>query len=245
MRKKRIIPILALLMAGILTAAPAEPMKMAADLEETVRIELNDRADYVYTYRYPQADPEDPAAEAVNAFYQYRADDAKGFEIPMNADYYRTTDPAEDVVVSIDYEITCNNDDFLSVLVRSRQGELINYMGHTFSRKGLKEGNTVALPYLLGLLENDETDQWLQDRQKEKADRLLREMVWERLPEATGGLVPEDLDEETFGYAFFPEEDFYLDGTGNPVFYLQPGVAEDSDRLVTIPISIEEIMDEM
>ena len=43
----------------------------------------------------------------------------------------------------------------------------------------------------------------------------------------------------------FPEEDFYLDETGNPVFYLQPGFAEGTDELLRFPISIEEILDEM
>jgi hypothetical protein len=53
------------------------------------------------------------------------------------------------------------------------------------------------------------------------------------------------MEEEALDYAFFPEEDFYLDETGNPVFYLQPGFAEGTDELLCFPISIEEILDEM
>ena len=103
----------------------------------------------------------------------------------------------------------------------------------------------MALPYLLGLLESEESDTWLQNRQTGKADDAVRKMVWERLREMDGIEIREDLQEEDLEYVFFPEEDFYLDETGEPVFYLQPGFADDSTRLVTIPISIDDILDEM
>ena len=73
------------------------------------------------------------------------------------------------------------------------------------------------------------------------ADSLVREMVWERLEEMG---ITDGLEEEMLEYGFFPEEDFYLDETGNPVFYLQPGFAEEGEAL-TFPLSIEEIRDEM
>lgn len=226
-------------------AALAEPLTLGEDLAEEVRVPLNDQADYVYRYRYPQVDAADPSAELINSFYEYKAEDAVGFEIPMNADYYQAQEPAEDVRVEIDYQVTCNGDDFFSVLIRIIQGDLCTYAGHTFSRQGIKPGSSVALPYLLGLLESEESDTWLQDRQTGKADRLVREMVWEALEEREDITLFEDLDEEYLEYAFFPEEDFYLDETGNPVFYLQPGAVEDSDRLITVPITIEDILDEM
>ena len=236
---------LALIPALLSGTGRAEPLMLAEDLADEIRVELNDRASYVYSYRYPQADSADPSAELINSFYRYRADDAAGFEIPMNADYYRGQDPSEDITVRITYTVTCNNDDFFSVLLRTEQGELLTFAGHTFSRKDIKPGSSVALPYLLGLLESDETDTWLQDRQTAKADALVREMVWERLHDMEGLELYPDLDRESVEYFFFPEEDFYLDETENPVFYLQPGFAEDSDRLIEFPISVEEILDEM
>ena len=225
--------------------AAAEPLKLGEDLAEEIRIPLNEKADYVYAYRYPQADAEDPSAELINGFYQYKAEDAAGFEIPMNADYYRGLDLTEDEEVRIDYRVTCNSDDFFGVLIHMQQGELHTYTGHTFSRKDIRPGSSVALPYLLGLLESDESDTWLQDRQTAKADALVREMVWERLHDMEGLELYPDLERESVEYFFFPEEDFYLDETENPVFYLQPGFAEDSDRLIEFPISVEEILDEM
>ena len=105
----------------------------------------------------------------------------------------------------------------------------------------------MALPYLLGMLASDESDTWLQDRQTAKADALVRQMVWDALQDRDGADLElyEDLEESMLEYGFFPEEDFYLDETGNPVFYLQPGFAEDSGRLITFPISTEEILDAM
>jgi len=235
---------LALLAAG---AAAAEPLTLTEDLQEEVRTELNENASYVYAYRYPQVDPTDPSAELINTFFQYKASDAVGFEIPMNADYYRKQNPSEDVRVEIDYEVTFNGEDFFSVLVRMTQGDLKTYTGYTFSRKDLKPGLSVALPYLLGLLKSEESDTWLQDRQTARADALVRSLIWENLQERNGKdlTLRDDLEEELLEYGFFPEEDFYLNGEGDPTFYLQPGFAEDSDRLITFTVSVEEILDEM
>ena len=236
---------MALLMAWICLPALAEPLSLGEDLQAEVREELNDSAAYIYRYSYPQVDPEEPSAELINSFYRYEAEDAEGFEIPMNADYYRTLDPEEDILVEITYEVTCNNDDFFSVLVHTQQEDLNTWTGHTFSRKDIKPGSSVALPYLLGILDSGETDTWLQDRQTAKADALVREMMWDFLQELPEGVLYEDFEKEQLEYGFFPEEDFYLDETGNPVFYLQPGFAGNSGDLITFPVSIEEIMDEM
>ena len=240
------IPAVLLAAALCLTAGcSAAPLEMADELAGIVQIELNGRAKYIYSYTYPQVDAAEPSGEIINTFYQGIARDAEEFEIPMNADYYRGQDPEQDITVEISYEVTCNNDDYFSVLLHTRQGSLDVYAGHTFSRTGLKDGSSVALPYLLGMLDNGETDTWLQDRQTGKADALVREMVWERLQEMDGTALWEDLEEESLEYGFFPEEDFYLDEGGNPVFYLQPGFADESGKLLTFPISIDEILDEM
>ena len=243
--KKTICFCLACLLLGFRTAALADPLTMAEDLQEEVRIGLNGNAEYIYSFRYPQVDPSDPSAELINSFYQYKADDAVGFEIPMNADYYRAQGTAENVTVEITYQVTCNGEDFFSVLILTNQDGFTSCAGHTFSRKNIRPGSSVALPYLLGMLESEETDTWLQDRQTGKADEIVREMVWERLGETEGIRLREDLTREDLDYGFFPEEDFYLDEREQPVFYLQPGFAEESGSLTVIPISIEEILDEM
>ena len=244
MVKKTAAVILSLMVAAFAVPSAAEPLVLAEDLREEVRVDLNDNAQYIYSVCYPQVDSTDPSAELINAFYRYRAEDAMGFEIPMNADFYRSQGTVENVTVDISYEVTCNGEDFFSVLICTRQGALTTYAGHTFSRKNIKPGSSVALPYLLGMLESEETDTWLQDRQTGKADSIVREMVWDRMLDMDLKLR-EDLTEENLEYAFFPEEDFYLDEEQQPVFYLQPGFAEDSETLIVIPISVEEILDEL
>lgn len=229
----------------LLSVSRAEPLALLPDLSGTAEERLNDRARYVYSYAYPQAEPADESAEAINAFYQYMVSDALNFEIPMNADYYRSQDPDRDVTVDVSYRVTCNSDDFFSILITTRQDGLTTCTGHTFSRRDVRAGSTLALPYLLGLLETGEKDTWLQDRQTARADALVRGMVWERLQEADDGELYGSLDEESLEYGFFPEEDFYLDETGNPVFYLEPGFAKDGGEPLLFPISIEEILDEM
>ena len=55
-----------------------------------------------------------------------------------------------------------------------------------------------------------------------------------------------ELPEEDLELIFDPELDFWLDETGNPVFFILPGRAADPEAgLLTYSVSIEEIRDEM
>ena len=55
--------------------------------------------------------------------------------------------------------------------------------GHTFALQGGKAGSCISLPYLLGLLEADESDTWVQDRATAKADQLVYQLVWSIIEE--------------------------------------------------------------
>ena len=82
---------------------------------------------------------------------------------------------------------------------------------------------------------------------EEKADALLVDMVWDLIEENEEGIdyFP-DFTREQLSHVFFPEENFYLDDTGNPVFYIQPGIAAPGTAgLLTYSISIEDILDEL
>lgn len=238
---------LALCLLLLFSAALAEPLALTEELSGEIRIPLNEKADYVYAYSYPRAGDGSASAEQINSFFRYKAEDAEGFEVPMNADYYRGTDPEEDIRVEVRCRVTCNNGEYFSVLAETRQEDLLSWSGYTFSLRGLKPGLSVALPYLLGLLEGEETDSWLQDRQTARADAAVREMVWAALTERDGKdlLLREDVTEESLAYVFFPEEDFYLDENGDPVFFLQPGAVQDSGEPVTVTLPAEEILDWM
>ncbi len=244
------VPVLVLLLLFCLPAL-ADPLVLSGDLSGDVVVPLNPEGKggrtYSYSYRYPQADDTDPSAGLINEFYSYKVSDALDFEIPMMADYYASAETEGNVFVRITYEVTCNNDVFFSVLLRTEGNDYLTYVGHTFSRKDIKPGSSVALPYLLGILKSDESDTWLQDRQTARADELVRALVWARLEEKRGELgIYEDYTKEMFEVSFYPEEDFYLDANGDPVFYLEPGAAADISRgLLVFPISLWEIKDEM
>lgn len=55
-----------------------------------------------------------------------------------------------------------------------------------------------------------------------------------------------DISYDLFQDMFFPEEDFYLDETGNPVFFVQPGIlTPEEDGVLLFPVSLEFILDEI
>ena len=250
----RVIPLLLLLVLPVWTASLAEPYRLQEDLTEEIHIPYDENnpegPSYRYRYSYPQIDPLQPGADQINIFYAAMVDDARDFGVPILADYFRTNGaiPAE---TEITYEITCNDGDYLSLLLHTREvvnGEATDfYTGHTFSRSLGKAGATLTLPQLLQILESAENDVWLQERQTARADALVRSMVWDQIEENEDA-VPyfEDFSREAFDGAFYPEEDFFLNAQGDPVFFLQPGVAaSESAGLLTFPLSLEIIWDEM
>ena len=250
--KKAVLFAIFLLVLSACTAemAAASPSVLSSDLSGEVRYPLQEDSDhpaYIYCYQYPQIEESDPSANLINDFYRYKVSDALDFEIPMMVDYYSGVQPEEDIFVHISYEVMCNNDVFFSVLIKTEGNDFINYTGHTFSKESQRPGSSVALPYLLGLLSTEENDSWLEERQTAKADELVRKMVWNQLEnnEKHWKIYP-DFSEDLMEFCFYPEEDFYLQEDGTPVFYLEPGVASEiSDGLLTFPISLEEILDEM
>ena len=125
--------------------------------------------------------------------------------------------------------------------------ESVSYVGNVFSREEGKADSTYTLPQLLKILSYTEDDEWLQERQTAKAETLVRKMIWEQIQENRAGIeYYDDFDEAQLEENYNPEEDFYLDEKGDPVFFLQPGMAADeSYGLLTFPIPLEDILDEL
>ncbi len=235
--------------AGALnTVAPLEGVAVYPEgaAEET--------AVYVYRYSYPQVEATDEsaaeAAETINALYQYLVSDAVSFKVPMYGGMMPEGEKAETV---IETQVTCSSELWYSVLVRTTtlmMGDASEvYSAQVFATSTDKPGNVITLPYLLGLLAEDESDTWLQDRQTEKANECVRQFVWAALNEraAAGEItLAEEMDYEWFTALFNPEEEFYLDERGEPVFFVQPGMVCDvSSGLLLFPLTIEEIEDEL
>lgn len=244
-----------LFLAIVLSAAPAlaDPLPLLEDLSEEIA-EPYDESDpsagtFVFSCRYPRVDEEAEGGEEINAFYDYLLSDTVSNLVPMMQEAFEGFDSS--MIVS--YSVTCNNDDYFSVLVRTEKNNpdqsMVYWEGHVFSRKHPSAGYTYSLPKLLGILAPDENEEWLEDYQTEKADKLIREIVWNRIEDNEDGLDYGSLTEETLSQIFFPEENFYLNENGDPVFYLQPcdiyGEASGESAPVTFAVPLEEILDEL
>lgn len=248
--KKLVLLLLCLL---LVSSAFADSLPLAAELSGAACYpEGSTEADaaYIYSYAYPVAAGEDEVSMMINDFYAYLVDDALGFAAPMAAEEVSGGIQAHTTITS---EVTCNNDEYFSVKIvnESFMGAADSHVvsAHVFARQGDKAGTVVALPYLLGILDADETDSWMLDRQTAKADDMVRGLVWDVIQDQlSDGTVEyyDDLTYETFEVNFYPEEDFYLDADGNPVFFLQEGtVAPVSTGVLYFPFSMIELLDEI
>ena len=210
-----------------------------------------EEASYVYRYTYPQVAGESELAMTINQVFQYEADDALGFECPMNASAHDAALGQMEVLLT--YEITHLSEKFLSVRVDKlvTVGESASHIvkGYSFMLTGVEAGTVTSLPYMLGVIAPEETDEWYLDRQTAKADACARDLVWwliEKDMKADGSPIYEDMTFEEFEWGFYPEEDFYLDAEGNFVFFIQEGMiapAEDGQFFYTI--TLDELLDEI
>ena len=249
--KKFLILLLVLLLP---VSALADPLQL---LDEDLTGIISE-SNYVYSYRYPQANPSDPNAAHINTFFSELVRDAVDMQVPSAAQDYANSGNSLSVVIT--YEVTLSNDEFFSVRIRSScsyedaDGEIINYetwKGYTFSLFEGMTGQTSTLSHILGILNSEETDEWLEERQESKVYDAVLSLVWKRIQENTeeneyySGLTIEDLD------FFNPDTDFWLDETGNPVFYIEFYIQNENDEerwekvLLTFPITLEEIDDEI
>lgn len=247
---------LALLLSLLLLipSALAEPLPLGDALSGTAYWPEDadeESAVFVYHYSYPMIDGDDETAALINDFYHYLVDDALAFTVPMAAESVEGSDLQAYATVST--EITCNNDAWFSVKLttESFMGAAVSTVvaGHTFAREGAKAGTVTSLPYLLGILAADETDTWLQERQTAKADDMVRGLVWEIIQEqlSTGAVAYyDDLTYDILEACFYPEEDFFLDEDGNPVFFVQESiVAPAAEGVLYFPFTMEELLDEI
>lgn len=250
---KRLLVLLLVLSLLAVTAA-ADPLVLLEDYSEDI-IEPYDEADpsegtFIFRCRYPCVDDSAEGGAEINSFYEYQLDDTVSNLVPMIQEAYEGYDSS----MVISYQVTCNNDEYFSVLVctekKNPDQEMVYWTGNVFSRKYPSADHTYSLPKVLGILSPDENEEWLQDYQTEKVTNLIRRMVWDMIEDTGAGLVEESgITEESLAHVFFPEEEFYLDEKGDPVFYLQPNDIYDElpeeAELITFPIPLEDIMDEL
>lgn len=249
--------------------AAADPIQLAEDYADTVTVFFNgtDASDgwYEYSYRYPHAavpeneeEPSDISAACINRYYEQTkiAQYIDDF-IPDMADYYASQH--QNVSVEVNYEITCNNDDYFSVLlhrIEEVDGEIEEtWEGNTFARSSKMIGSLTSLPKLLGILEAGESDEWLEDRQTDKIWEVICKLVWESIRRNDDGYdFDPNLSQEDLEFIINPEysldHDFYMNENGELVFFilsreiLTEEAAEETG-IVTFTMSLEDIDDEM
>ena len=259
MMKRFAALILSLLL--IVPAASADPLVLDEnDLAETVTVFYNGQDDsdgrYIYSCRYPrilETDPDDLSAFCINDYYGKKLQEYLDFYIPSQAQEFKSAYQNADFEVT--YEVTCNNDDFFSVIIR-RKGEFGDTVyeipeGNTFSRSGERIGTLTSLPVMLGILKDGESDEWLRDRQFQNVWEAVCTLVWDAVQENPGNIeYNPDLSKEDIESVIDPsislEQDFWMDKAGNVVFFLLPGrIAPVEAGLITFTFSLEDLRDEL
>ena len=236
---------LALLLVLLLPAAAlADPLLMAEDLAGTVTEPY-----YEYSYRYPRVDACDPRGQIVNNFFNSEVNIALDENIPSTADYYAAI--GQSAFVTIDYEITYSGDDYFSVRIRREEeteedGVFETLKGYTFPLVDGYPGQTFNISQILGMQKAGENDDMLENRYAEQINNAVCKLVWKQIEENPAGIPFYDgLTMEDLDYVLKPDDHFWLDETGNPVFYVDPGVIADiSAGTITFSVSFEDIDDE-
>lgn len=251
---KRMKKLIALLLALMLLPISVFAIELGEDVSGTACWPegANEAgAAYIYRYSYPTVLGDSEVAGLINENFAYMIEDALAFKVPMTGEMMDSPDVQG---YTHDFSrVTCNNDEYLSVLVTSEAflGAAAQevYYGYTFSLTGLRAGQVTSLPRLLGILKDDEEDTWMQERQTNKANELVWGLVWDIIQEQRKeGVITcdPDLTYEMFTLDFYPEQDFYLDENGNPVFFIQAAtIASAADGVLTFPFTIEELLDEL
>lgn len=210
-----------------------------------------EEASYTYEFTYPQIAGDSLLAITINNVFEYEATDALGFECPMIGSSH---DPSlGQMQVALEYTVTHLSAEYLSVRIDKevRVGDTATHTvkAFTFMLTGDSAGTVTSLPYLLGLVEASENDEWLLDRQTAKTETTAREMVWAMIEEAMaedGSPIWSDTTFETLEWVFYPEEDFYLDEDGRLVFFLQENTIAPSEAgEFFYPISMDDMLDEL
>ncbi len=247
--------LLILLLIALPVAALAEPLTQIADLTGTVCWPDGtdeDTAAYRYSYVYPQVAGDGETETTINIYYANEVDYALVFTIDSRGE--EVADPDGGAYTRVSYRVTANDDDFFSVLVTTdtlmdglRQ---VGITAQNFSRATEKPGNVMTLPYLLDILNDAEDDEWLRNRQTNRASDVVRDMVWDQITERAGAgeTFPEDWTREMLDYEFFPEYDFYYSEDGLLVFFFQPYLNSPDmapDSCYEFAVDIEDILDEM
>ncbi|HNW86401.1 MAG TPA: hypothetical protein PLP25_00765 [Candidatus Limiplasma sp.] len=233
------------------SAAFAQPATEAAPLTgERLYPEGADAAtaSYVFSYAYPQFTGEGDGIAAINAYYASMAKDTANAAAPDEASLPDAlpADGSPAYYTQIDYRVTANTDDYLSVLISSRQflgnTETENWSANVFAQNGVYVGQPLSLSQVMGLEQEDGASA----SGNSYAADLVYGLVWQIVQQQQAMQQRDyfaELTQADLEQVFTPESDFYLDGDNNLVFYIQPGaIASEVEGVLTFPFSVAELL---
>lgn len=203
-----------------------------------------DTATYVFSYSYPQFEAQSDTAAAINAYLASLAADTAASSAPDAAADTQPVGMMPANYTKLDYRITCDTDDYVSVLMQSRQflgiTETESWTALVFALNGVYAGQPVSLSQAMGM--EQESD----GQGNSYASDLVYGLVWKIIQQQQAALQKDYFPALTYDdlvSVFTPESDFYLDGDGNFVFYIQSGqIAGEVEGILTYPFSMAELL---
>lgn len=233
----------------VLAVAPAQAAPLAVPLRGEVTFPQGSAAEtasFAYRYQLPQFAAGQPYGEAVNAHFTSYADRLVNEIIPETVAALDTLPAAGDPAfyVDLDYRVTADTADYLSVLLVSQR-----FLGNTlveswesavFALSGIYAGQPVSLSQAMGL------EQAAGGSARDYASELVYGLVWQIVQYEVGAMQKAyfpDLTEDEVRRAFSPQSDFYFDEDGNFVFFIQAGtIAGEVEGVLTYPFSMAELL---
>ena len=176
----------------------------------------------------------------INQYYLDLAARLEAGELPPGAAWSADDDGSEPENWVLDYEITRNDAEYVSIVLHLRQlagsGEVETLSADTFVRGELSE-----------LLGADTAPQSADSTASTNAADLVYGLIWEIVQVGMENVEGDYLDSLTLDSvrsALDPETDFYLDENGNIVFFIEPGLlAGEIAGVLLYPFSPYELGD--
>ena len=206
-----------------------------------------DTATYAFSFACPQFTGDGETEKAINAYFSSMTADLANAAPPDAVTGGQ--DPEADAptyYTHLDYQITRNDDDYLNVLLSSRQflgnSETENWTAVVFALSGVYAGQPLSLTQAMGLEQSDGDEA----SGVSYASTLVYGLVWQIIQEQVSMGQTDydpDLTQQELQNVFSPESDFYMDENGNFVFYIQAGaIAGEVNGILTYPFSLAELL---
>ena len=190
---------------------------------------------YYYTYTVPEVKGSGALSEELNHYFDTAIGEMVNLVLPMF-----TVDMPGDGRNEISdlYEITCNNDEFFSFLLRrstlSEGKEVLSLQSAVFAVSGQYTGESLTLR---GLARE------IGESSSQIAGFVIKD-IWQKIEErmkAGDWAVRKEMSFDLLSAEFFPETHFFADEQGNIVFYLQPGLLGLGDEMAVFTYTPEEL----